>query len=116
MSSQIRTREDTDQEIDQNIEDARLVDEPDNLVLQMLREIRATQQEHSEKFKQIDVRFKEIDARFDHVDKELEEVKFQVTYGLGVSSINHLKACEVGHRMTEFDQRLKRLEEKAETE
>lgn len=100
-----------------------MVDEPDNLVLQMLREIRATQQEHSEKFKQIDVRFKEIDARFDHVDarfdhinKELEEVKFQVTYGLGVSSINHLKAREVGHRMTDFDQRLKRLEEKAETE
>jgi hypothetical protein len=37
-------------------------------------------------------RLERVDGCFDHVDKELEEVRFQVTYGLGVSSINHLKA------------------------
>jgi hypothetical protein len=100
-----------------------MVDEPDNMVLRMLREIRAKQDEHDvrfakidARFEQIDTRFDQVDTRFDHIGKELEEVKFQVTYGLGVSSINHLKVREVDHRMTDFDTRLKRLEEKAETE
>ena len=96
-----------------------MVDEPDNLMLRLLREIRAKQDEHAvmveARFKAVDARFEQVDARFDHIDKELEEVKFQVTYGLGVFSINHLKAREVDHRMTDFEQRLKRLEEKAET-
>jgi DNA anti-recombination protein RmuC len=102
------------------MKDMPMVDEPDNLVLHMLREMRAEIAERfarvETRFEQIDKRFEQIDTRFDHVDKELEEVKFQVTYGLGVSSINHLKARELDHRMTDFDQRLKRLEEKAETE
>ena len=104
-------------------EDAQMVDEPDNMVLRLLREIRATLDDHSARlarmdarFDRMDARFDQVDARFDHVDKELEEVKFQVTYGLGVSSINNLKAREVDLRMTEFDRRLKTLEERADGE
>lgn len=51
-----------------------MVDEPDNVVLRMLREIRAKQDEHS--------------ATLNTLHKDVEEVKFQVTYGLGVACID----------------------------
>lgn len=90
-----------------------MANDSDNLVLRMLREIRAKQDEHSAKFEHIDTRFDRTDARLDTMSKDLEEVRFQVTYGLGVASINHLKAREFEQHMTTVDKRLRRLEEKA---
>jgi hypothetical protein len=56
-----------------------MADEPDNLVLVMLRDIRAKQNEHSTNFERIETRLHDI-------EKQLDDYKKVVRYALGQSS------------------------------
>ena len=56
-------------------EDA-IADEPDNITLVMLREIRAKQDEHSQHFER-------VEGRLEHVEKQLGNLTKVVTYSLG---------------------------------
>ena len=92
---------------------------PDNLVLVQLREIRATQTEHS-------ARFDRIDKRLDQMDKRFEDFHALTNHTLSVSTTSYLKSQEVerrqefdegeqrrlSERMDEFERRLSDLEEK----
>lgn len=96
-----------------------MAQEPDNLVLSLLRDIRATLDVHTAKFVQ-------IDKRFDAVDKRLDTLTAQVTYAFGVAGMANTQAGLVDSRVdeitdwkkqvdlkqAEFDRRLARVEEK----
>ena len=52
-----------------------MANEPDNLILVHLREIRATLAEHSACFDRIDERFAQVDERFAHMDKRFDRLE-----------------------------------------
>ena len=64
---------------------------PDNLVLAQLREIRATQAEHS-------ARFAQIDKRFDDVDKRFDEMRLLLGHTIGLSTTAYLRSQEFDRR------------------
>ncbi|MEX6507522.1 hypothetical protein [Jiella sp. M17.18] len=81
-------------------------DEPDNLVLQLLRDIRAdigevkyTLAKHSE--------------RFDHVDQRLEEVHDTLYTVAGAAVHANVRHDTVAERLKTLEERVSRLEEKA---
>jgi hypothetical protein len=98
-----------------------MANEPENLVLIQLREIRATQAEHSAQFARIDERFGEI-------DKRLDEMRLLLGHTIGLATTADLRSQEferrhefsegeqrrLSERMDEFERRLTRLEEKTE--
>jgi hypothetical protein len=67
-----------------------MADEPDNLVLVMLREIRAKQDEHSAHFEQ-------IEARLGDVEKQLDDYKKIVRYSLTAGQLLQRDAGQGTH-------------------
>jgi hypothetical protein len=78
---------------------------PDNPVLKMLREIRATLHKREERFGQ-------IDKRFDSVDKKLADMSESLTYSLGFSMQANVRHEGVQKQLDALAQRVKRLEER----
>lgn len=66
-----------------------MADEPENLVLAQLREIRS-------KLDKLD----EHDKRFDRLDKQGEEMRQYMSYALGVGAMHDIKLREVDARRT----------------
>ena len=99
-----------------------MVDEPDNLVLIQLREMRGQLQG-------ISTKLEEHDRRFDGIDKRFDDFHLLVSHALGVSTANHLKTREfdarheetaarqrrMEARFEEIEQRLGKVEEKSDT-
>ena len=96
-----------------------MANEPDNLVLVQLREIRATLAEHS-------ARFDRMDERFDQLDKRFEDFHALTSHTLTPGTANHLKSQELerryefsegeqrrlSDRMDDFERRLSKVEDK----
>ncbi len=96
-----------------------MANEPDNLVLVQLREIRATLLEHS-------ARFDQFDKRFDQLDKRFEDFHALTSHTLMLGTTNALKSQELERRqefgegeqqrmrdrMDEFEVRLSKVEKK----
>jgi len=61
-----------------------MANEPDNLVLAQLREIRATQAEHS--------------ARFAQIDKRFDEMRLLLGHTIGLSTTAYLRSQEFDRR------------------
>ncbi|MCE7030093.1 hypothetical protein [Jiella avicenniae] len=83
-----------------------MADEPDNLVLQLLREIRtdvgdvkATLAKHGE--------------RLDHIDQRLEEVHETLYTVAGAAVHANVRHDTVAERLKTLEERVSRLEEKA---
>jgi hypothetical protein len=72
--------------------------EPDNLVLKMLREIRA--------------RFDKHEERFDKIDKKLDDMWESFTYALGLSLHVNVRHQSVQQRRHTLEQRVEKLEER----
>jgi hypothetical protein len=103
------------------LEVAQMADEPDNLVLFQLREIRATLAAHSPRFDQ-------IDRRLDQMDKRFEDFHALTSHALNLSTTNYLRMREfdqrhemseggqqrIKERMDEFERRLAKVEEKVD--
>jgi polyhydroxyalkanoate synthesis regulator phasin len=70
--------------------------EPDSLVLRLLREIRATQQDHGKKL--------------DHLDKKVEDLYKISTHTLGVAANAHVRYEQLEARVDKLTDRVKRLE------
>jgi len=68
----------------------------DNIVLTLLREIRATQGEHSEEFKK--------------VRQQLDDLSESVTYALGLSAHANVRHESVQKKIDELEKRIKNLE------
>jgi hypothetical protein len=96
-----------------------MANEPDNLVLVHLREIRATLADHS-------ARFDRMDGRFDQLDKRFEDFHELTSHALRLSTSNDLRMRDLDRRyefsegeqrrmadrMDEFERRLSDLERK----
>ena len=89
-----------------------MAEEPDNLTLRMLREIRGTLEAQSNRFDQ-------MDKRFDRLEKQGEEMRQYMTYAMGLGGVNELKAREFDQRMEvgetlnrQFEQRFKDIEKR----
>jgi hypothetical protein len=101
------------------MEATRMANEPDNLVLIQLREIRAVQTE-------IRAVQAEHSARFDQLDKHFEDFHALTTHTLALGTTNALKLQDLerryefseggqrrlSERMDEFERRLSRVEDK----
>ena len=82
-----------------------MADEPDNLVLQLLREIRGTLGEHSEQFRL-------VGKRLDHIDQRLEEVHETLYTVAGAAVHANVRHDTVAERLKMLEERVSRLEEK----
>jgi hypothetical protein len=77
-------------------------DEPQNIVLVMLRDIRAKQDEHSAHFEQ-------IEARLGDVEKQLDDYKKIVRYSLGQTAETQLRQAEQESRIDDIFDKLEKL-------
>ena len=82
-----------------------MADEPDNLVLQLLREIRETLGEHSEQFRL-------VGKRLDHIDQRLAEVHETLYTVAGAAVHANVRHDAVAERLKTLEERVSRLEEK----
>jgi hypothetical protein len=93
--------------------------EPDNLVLQMLREIRSTLADHT-------ATLADLDQKFGDLDKKFDEQKFFMTHTFGVAGMANMQSGLVDTKVeqlaarqkateakqAELEKRLERVEEK----
>jgi len=79
-----------------------MADEPDNITLVMLREIRAKQDEHS-------LRFDRVDGRLEHVEKQLGNMTKVVTYSLGQTTETQFRQSQQESRIDELFEKLEKL-------
>jgi hypothetical protein len=77
-------------------------DEPQSIVLVMLRDIRAKQDEHS-------AHFERIEARLGDVEKQLDDYKKIVRYSLGQTSETQLRQAEQESRIDDIFDKLEKL-------
>ncbi len=80
-----------------------MAEEPDNLVLQTLREIRGRLDRHEE-------RFDRMDKRFDKLDRKLDDMAGSLTYSLGFSMQANVRHESVQKKLEAPEQRVTRLE------
>ncbi|HEY7550496.1 MAG TPA: hypothetical protein VH913_13405 [Hyphomicrobiaceae bacterium] len=103
-----------------------MANEPDNLVLLQLREIRATLAGHSslmqERFAQIGERFAQMDRRFDQLDERFDDFHAVASHTLVLSTSTSMKQRELQHfnegeqrrlreRVDELERRVTKVEE-----
>ena len=80
-----------------------MADEPDNLVLVHLREIRG-------ELKNIRDKLAEHDARFDKIEKRLDEVHETAIYGVGLAAMANHKLDRMTERVDDHEPRITALE------
>lgn len=95
-----------------------MVDEPESLVLRMLREIRGKLDEHDRRFEQIEQRFDAVDRRFEHMDsrfdgleERFDELRDVVTHAFGLTAANDVKLRQHTVRLKDADGWRQRTEE-----
>lgn len=79
-----------------------MANEPDNLVLALLREIRSGQDEQATKLDALATRVR-------HIESQLDDLHVAVTYSLGQSSETQLKQTRQSARIDELFERLEKL-------
>ena len=82
-----------------------MAEEPENLVVVQLREIRATLSEHSS-------RFDRVDERFDRIDRRFDDFHMLVSHALGLATANQLKTRELEADQEEVKARQRRMHER----
>jgi archaellum component FlaC len=120
-----------------------MAQEPDNLVLVHLREMRgeirgikvqlqgieAKLEEHDRRFDQIDRRFEQVDQRFEQFDKRFDDFQLLVSHSVGLGAINFARSREneqrheaieawqrrAEQRIDQIERRLAKVEEKPDT-
>jgi hypothetical protein len=91
-----------------------MANEPDNLVLIQLREIRATLAEHSSRFDRLDERFAQIDKRFTDVDGRFDEMRLLLGHTIGLSTTAYLRSQEFHQRHEQGGGETRRLRERVD--
>lgn len=84
-----------------------MAEEPDNLVLKMLRDIRAKQEE-------LGAKQDEHGEILDRIDRELREIRHSVIYTLGLGTTESLKNREQDRRLDEQKKRTDEIFDKLE--
>ena len=78
--------------------------EPDNMILVLLREMRA---EMNARFEEVREEFSRVESRFDRLEKRLENIR-QAAFGESV--LGRYAAAEVEERLERIEKRLEALE------
>ena len=78
-----------------------MAEDDDNLVLRLLREIRAKLDDH--------------DRSFDAIERHMEDVKESVSYALGLSAHANVAYETTGQRLDRLTDRVEALEARIET-
>lgn len=84
-----------------------MVDEPENMTLRMLGEIRAKQDDHEKRF---DARFDSLETRFDNLETRFEEMRLYVNHALGLGTANDIRLREHEARLKSEEARRKRMD------
>ena len=87
-----------------------MADEPNNLVLVHLREIRGELKGVCDELSQIRLKLSEHDARFDKMDKRLDEVHEAAILGVGFASLANHKLEQLRESVDDHGQRISALE------
>ncbi len=82
-----------------------MADEPENLVLVQLREVRSELQG-------IRTKLNEHDTRFDQLDKRFDDFHLLVNHALGLGTANQLKLRELDAAQEQAKARRQRMEER----
>jgi hypothetical protein len=82
-----------------------MADEPENLVLIQLREIRSDLQD-------VKAKQTEHDRRFDRIDKRFSDMDLLIDHALGLGMANKVKAREIDARQEESEARQRRMDER----
>jgi hypothetical protein len=77
-----------------------MADDPDSMVLRLLRDIRS-------KIEKLD----DHDKRFDKIEKKLDLTHFQLTHSLGLSGMANLQSQHTSERVESLEERQKRFED-----
>jgi hypothetical protein len=83
-----------------------MADEPENLVLVMLREMRGEIRELSDHVGKLDAAF---ELRMGHVEKQLDDMTKIVRYSLGQTSETQLRQAEQESRIDDIFDKLEKL-------
>jgi len=83
-----------------------MADEPDNLVLVMLREMRGEIRELSDRVGKFEASF---EVRMGHVEKQLDDMTKIVRYTLGQSAETQLRQAQQESRIDELFEKLEKL-------
>lgn len=89
-----------------------MTSEPDSLVLHLLREIRATQEEHKKILDSHSRYHQEHSQAFAEIRDELRSVKDTAVYAAGFSLLGRRETDLTGARVVALEERVKRLEER----
>ena len=84
-----------------------MVEEPINLVLVQLREIRAKLDEH-------DGRFNQIDKHMVRMDKQLRDIETEVTHSLGLGTASLTRMRVATDKVDDFATKLQELSDRIE--
>ena len=82
-----------------------MADEPDSMILRPLREIRETQDEHSE-------RFAAVDRQLAEMRESIEKVQNTAFWGLGRSEWANVRNTEHLDRLTALEEKSKRTDDR----
>ena len=86
-----------------------MAQEPDNLVLVILREIRAKLDEHSRRFDSVDQRFDRIDLQLADIHKQLRDQSDVVIHSLGQSTETRFRQTQKSARLDDLFDRVEKL-------
>lgn len=89
-----------------------MVDEPDNLVLQILRDIRGTLSEQAKLLAEHTRFHVGHQQAFAELRDELQRVNDNATFGAGVAFLGRRDHELLGNRVSELEARVERLEER----
>jgi hypothetical protein len=81
-----------------------MASEPDNLILKILREMRA---DMSNRFDELDRKFADVDARFDGTDRRLDSLREAMH---GESVLSRYATAEFDDRFEKIERRLDAIE------
>jgi len=81
-----------------------MADEPENLVLIQLREIRSDLQD-------VKAKQSEHDRRFDQIDKRFNDMDLLIDHALGLGMANKVKVRELDARQQESEARQRRMDD-----
>jgi hypothetical protein len=91
--------------------------EPENLVLQLLRGIRGTLDEHSSRFDEIDSLLREVrltlvghDLRFDALDERVEAIREGTVSAIGFAANAGRAHVDLRRQIADLTRRVERLE------
>lgn len=94
-----------------------MAEEPDNLVLQMLRAIRAKQDEHTARFEEMETVLKEVrltvashDLRFDALEERVELIREGTVTAIGYAAQASRGHVELRQQLADLTRRVERLE------